>query len=210
MIVKVCGVGSAAVADAAIEAGADWLGIVLVPRSPRHVDDEQARAVVAAVRGRADIIGVMLDASAADCADAAARYRLAAVQVHGSVAPDLAERTPVPLVRALNVRTAHAALLDEWWPDCLVVLDSAPATDAQLPGGTGARVDVEVAAAVARHRPLVLAGGLGPASVAEAIAAVRPHGVDASSGLETAPGVKDVALVDAYVRAARTAFEALA
>jgi phosphoribosylanthranilate isomerase len=205
VIVKVCGVRTPEVADAAIDAGADWLGLVLVPASPRHVDDTAARAVVDATRGRVDLVGVMVDATAEQCDEAAARYRLAAVQVHGTADPSIAACAAVPIIRAINAGQVGSVLTQEWWPDCLVLLDSAPATAGALPGGTGARVDEAIAAALARHRRVILAGGLSPENVAGAIAAVRPHGVDASTGLESSPGVKDVARVHAFVAAARAA-----
>jgi phosphoribosylanthranilate isomerase len=207
VIVKVCGVRSADVAEAAIDAGADWLGLVLVPGSPRHVDDDAARAVLDAVRGRADLVGVMVDATAEECESAAQRYRLAAVQVHGQLSPAVAAITSVTVIRAINVTDPHAAFTDDWWPDGLVLLDAAPTEATALPGGTGQQVDDGVASAVARHRRMILAGGLSAANVGQAIAAVRPYGVDASSGLETSPGVKDPGRVRAYVVAARAASE---
>jgi phosphoribosylanthranilate isomerase len=205
MIVKVCGVRTAAVAEAAVDAGADWIGLVFEPRSPRHTDDAAAAEVVEAVAGRADLIGVMVAPSAQRCDELAARWGLAAVQVHGEVDRRLVERCGVPVIRAINVGSAAAAFTFDWWPDGMVLLDSAPDDPGGLPGGTGMRLASPWAADVARHRAVILAGGLGPDNVAEAVAAVRPHGVDASSGLETAPGVKDVALVRAYVAAAREA-----
>jgi phosphoribosylanthranilate isomerase len=204
VIVKVCGVRTPEIAEVAIDAGADWLGLVLVAASPRHVDDAAARALVDVVRGRADLVGVMVDATVAQCDEAAERYRLAAVQLHGTVARSAAVDIAVPVIRAINVRDARTAFTDDWWAGCTVLLDNAAGGDS-LPGGTGGRVDENVAAALARHRPVILAGGLSPTNVAEAIAAVRPHGVDASSGLESAPGVKDPERVVAFVRAARDA-----
>lgn len=208
MIVKVCGVRTPEIAEVAIEAGADWLGLVLVEESPRHADDAAARAVIGAVRGRAGLVGVMVAPSASECDEAARRYGLAAVQVHGAVPPSLAWEASVPVIRAINDRDPRAAYTNDWWPDCLVLVDSAPNGDGGLPGGTGRRVDETAAAALARHRPVILAGGLTAANVAAAIEAVRPRGVDASSGLESAPGVKDPTLVAAFVAAARDAFAA--
>lgn len=204
MIVKVCGVRTPEIAEVAIDAGADWLGLVLVPASPRHVDDDAARALVDAVNGRADLVGVMVDATTAECDQAAARYRLSAVQLHGTVDRCAAVDVAVPVIRAINVRDARTAFTDDWWAGCTVLLDNAAGGDG-LPGGTGGRVDENVAAALARHRRIILAGGLSPGNVADAIAAVRPHGVDASSGLESTPGVKDAERVVAFVRAARAA-----
>lgn len=205
MIIKVCGVRTAAVAEAAVEAGADWIGLVFVPRSPRHVDDAQAQEVVAAVAGRAALIGVMVAPEVSRCEELAERHHLDAVQLHGEVAAADVALMPVPVIRAINIRDAAEALTLQWWPDLLLMLDSAPADADGLPGGTGRSIDLDVAATVQRHRPVILAGGLGPQSVGAAVRAVRPLGVDASSGLEVAPGVKDVELVRAYVHAAREA-----
>ncbi|MGA7988852.1 MAG: phosphoribosylanthranilate isomerase [Candidatus Dormiibacterota bacterium] len=204
MIVKVCGVRTPEVAEAAVEAGADWIGLMLVPRSPRWVDDHAALAVVRAVRGRADLIGVFVEASRETCDAAASRYRLAAAQVHGALDPGLIAGTSVPVIPVINVATRAGACTIEWPPDVLVMLDGVPAAGG-LPGGTGRRVPVEWAASVANHRRVILAGGLGPTDVGEAIAAVRPDGVDASSRLERSPGEKDPELVRAYVLAARAA-----
>ena len=209
MIVKVCGVRTAEVAEAAVDAGADMVGLVFVERSPRHVDDRTADEVREAVAGRADLVGVLVEPPAALCDHLARRHRLAAVQVHGDIDPRLVSQVAVPVVRALNVRTAAQAYTDPWWPASLLLLDAAPEDAGALPGGTGRSLPLEWAAEVARHRPIILAGGLGPDGVADAIVAVRPRGVDASSGLESAPGVKDPALVRAYVRTARAAFDLL-
>jgi phosphoribosylanthranilate isomerase len=209
MIVKVCGVRTPDVAEAAVDAGADLIGLVFAERSPRHVDAAAADAVREAVAGRADLVGVLVEPTADLCDRVAERHRLAAVQVHGRVDPRLAAQAGVPVIRALNVSSAAQAYTDPWWPAALVVLDAAPARAGDLPGGTGRRLPLDWAAEVARHRPVILAGGLGPNGVADAIAAVRPRGVDASSGLETAPGVKNPDLVRAYVRTARAAFDLL-
>lgn len=204
MIVKVCGVRTPEVAEAAIEAGADWIGLMLVPASPRWVDDDAALAVVRAVRGRADLVGVFVDASRETCDAAASRYRLAAAQVHGRLDPALIADASVHVIPVINVDTHAGACTIDWPPDVLVMLDGMPAAGA-LPGGTGRRVPVEWAAGVARHRRVILAGGLGAEDVGEAIAAVRPDGVDASSRLERSPGEKDPELVRDYVLAAREA-----
>jgi len=206
VIVKVCGVRTPEIAECALDAGADWLGIVFDPRSPRHAGDAEAERVVAACGGRADIVGVLVEPPPALCDELARRHRLAAVQVHGRVAPGFAAEVDVAVIRAVNAAGRDEALLLEWWPDCLVLLDSAPSARGGLPGGTGLRLDLDTAAEVARHRPIVLAGGLDPDNVAEAIARVRPLGVDASSGLESAPGVKDPGRVRDFVVAARRAF----
>jgi len=127
MIVKVCGVRTAAVADAAVTAGADWIGLVFEPRSVRRASDEEALEVAAAAAGRADLIGVFVEPDAAACDEAAARYGLAAVQVHGNVDRDFVSRCDVPVIRGLNVATRQQAMTIDWWPDLVVLLDAAPA-----------------------------------------------------------------------------------
>ncbi|HEV7677847.1 MAG TPA: phosphoribosylanthranilate isomerase [Candidatus Dormibacteraeota bacterium] len=210
MIVKVCGVSTPRIAEMAVEAGADWIGLVFEPRSPRYVDEIAAEAVMEAVGGRADLVGVLVEPSAALCDQLATRFRLSAVQVHGSgVDTSLITGCAVPVIRGTNVATEHEAYTLEWPPSGLVLLDSAPTSDDALPGGTGRALPLEWAANVARHRRIVLAGGITPDTVADTVARVRPYGVDASSGLESAPGVKDPDRVRAYVRAARAAFDVM-
>jgi phosphoribosylanthranilate isomerase len=204
MIVKVCGVRTPEVAEAALDAGADWIGLMLVPKSSRWVDDGAARIVVRTVGDRADLIGVFVEPTASECDEAASRYGLAGVQVHGNVNHSLMMACSVPVIPVINVQSRSAASTLDWPPDTLVMLDGKPDQGA-LPGGTGHRIPLEWAADVARHREILLAGGLGPDDVADAIAAVRPAGVDASSRLERGPGDKDPELVRRFVRAARSA-----
>ncbi len=197
VIVKVCGVRTPEIAEAAIDAGADWIGLMLVPKSPRWVEDAAALAVVRAVGGRADLIGVFVEPSAAECDAAASRYRLAAVQVHGNFDRQPRDRLLGSghscLQRGRTVRRVHPRLAARHARDAR----RDARTRARCPGGTGHRVPLEWAADVARHREILLAGGLGPDDVGDAIAAVRPAGVDASSRLERSPGEKDPELVRA-------------
>jgi phosphoribosylanthranilate isomerase len=203
MIVKVCGVRTPEIAEAAVDAGADWIGLMFVQASPRWADDDAALAVMRAVAGRADLVGVFIEPAVGVCDEAASRYRLAAVQVHGRHDAALAAAA-VPVIPVINVATRESAYTLELAPDVLMMLDGVPSAGG-LPGGTGRHVPLEWAADVARHRRVLLAGGLGPDDVADAISAVRPAGVDASSRLESAPGVKDEALVREFVVAARSA-----
>jgi phosphoribosylanthranilate isomerase len=210
MIVKVCGVSTPRIAELAVENGADWIGLIFDPRSPRYVDEARAEAVMEAVGGRADLVGVLVEPDATLCDQLATRFRLSAVQVHGeNVDRSLLADASVPVIRGMNVATEHQAYTFEWPPSGIVLLDSAPDGDA-LPGGTGRRLPLEWAANVALHRRIVLAGGITPDNVADTVQRVRPYGVDASSGLESSPGVKDPELVRAYVRTARAAFDVLA
>jgi phosphoribosylanthranilate isomerase len=204
VIVKVCGVRTAEIAEAAIDAGADWIGLMFVEASPRWAGDAAALAVMRAVRGRADLVGVFVAPSTSTCDEAAARYRLAAAQIYGPLDLEFATNCTVPVIPVINVESLAAACTIDWSPDVLLMLDGLPSSGG-LPGGTGHRVPLEWAADVARHRAVVLAGGLGPDDVATAIASVRPAGVDASSRLERSPGEKDAQLVREFVRSARRA-----
>jgi phosphoribosylanthranilate isomerase len=206
MIVKVCGVRTPEIAEAAIDAGADWIGIVFERRSPRYASDMEARAVRAAAGSRVDVIGVLVEPTLSECDEAAARYRLAGVQVHGALDPQLPALCSVPVIAGINLADAHTAFTEQWWPDVLMLID-APA--GSLPGGTGVPLSLDIAAQMARHRRVILAGGLRPDTVEAAIVRVRPEGVDASTGLERSPGVKDPELVRAFVRSARAADAAL-
>lgn len=210
MIVKVCGVRTPAIAECAVAAGADWIGLVFEPRSPRNAGHAEAEEVRRAVAGRADLVGVMVEPPPQLCRDLVRRHRLAAVQLHGRVEPGIVTEVDATVIRGVNPEDAHRALTLEWWPDCPVLLDSPPRSAGGLPGGTGAAMDLELAAEVAAHRPVILAGGLTPDSVGRAIERVRPLGVDASSGLESRPGVKDAGRVRDFVAAAREAFTRVA
>jgi phosphoribosylanthranilate isomerase len=206
VIVKVCGVRTAAIAECAVDAGADWVGVVLEPRSPRYAGDAEVEAVRRTLAGRADLIGVLVEPSAERCRELTLRHRLDAVQLHGRVDPGVVSDIDVPVIRGINPDCPDDAFTDGWWPDCLLLLDSAPRAAGALPGGTGVPFDLHTAAEVAAHRPIILAGGLTPDTVGAAIERVRPYGVDASSGLESGPGVKDPGRVRDFVVAAREAF----
>ena len=186
VIVKVCGVRTPEVAEAAIDAGADWIGLMLVPASPRWVDDAAARAVRAGGRGRADLVGVFVEPSAGECDDAASRYRLAAVQVHGAFDPSLATDCSVPVIPVFNVdEPGRRRCTIDWSPDVLVMLDGMPGR-----GGAPRRHRASRAAGVGSRRrapprdPARRRARAGRRRSGDR--AVRPAGVDASSRLETA------------------------
>jgi phosphoribosylanthranilate isomerase len=210
VIIKVCGVRTAEVADAAVAAGADWIGLVFEPRSPRHASDANADAVREATAGRAALVGVLVAPALEHAQALVRRHRLDALQLHGDVPRECLSAFPVPVIRGLNMQTLDEVVALEWPSDCLLLVDAPPLSPQALPGGTGRRLDLELAAAVSAHRDIVLAGGLDHTNVDEAVRRVRPAGVDASSGLESALGIKDSARVCAYVEAARRAERDLA
>lgn len=210
-LIKICGVTSVADALLCAEAGANALGLNFWPGSPRCCSLATAAAIAAALeREHPSVlrIGVFVNASAGELTQAIAAAGLHVVQHHGD---EVAEVDP-PVAGAprqwkgLRLQGAEdLGLLTRYarpaWELCVI--------DAPSPayGGSGRRLDVALAAQAAALRPLLLAGGLTPETVAEAIRAVRPQGVDVASGVEAAPGRKDPARVRAFVRAACAALQ---
>lgn len=200
--IKICGLTRAEDARLAWEAGADYLGVVLYAGSPRGVTADAVQAIREALPAGARVVGVFVNESPAAVGRVAAACRLAAVQIHGDELPGGFEACGVPVWRA--VRAAGGVWTPEpaRWPAARYVADAAAPG---LYGGSGQRTDWPAAAGLARRVPVMLAGGLTPGNVADAVRAVRPLGVDVSSGVERAPGIKDPEAVVRFIRAARAA-----
>jgi len=210
MLLKICGLTTVEDAVHAARAGATVLGVIFAPKSPRCISVERAREIVDAVPGDVPVAGVFVDAALDAIEDAVARSGIRMVQLHGDEPESLAASLPWPVLRASGVDSVLDGGLDggfdeavsRGWPDATLLLD---AVSGEQRGGTGVRVDWARAAAVARRRNVVLAGGLTPENVAAAIAAVRPFGVDVSSGVERAVGRKDHGKVALFLQHAREA-----
>jgi len=187
MFIKICGVTTAEDARAAAECGASAVGFVFWPESPRYLAPDRARAIVATLPSSVAAVGVFVNQPASHVKAVADLARLAAVQLHGDETPAFAAEMTRPVIRAVSVEGDGAAVAE--WPESVMLL--VDVKDPVRRGGTGIRTDWLAAAAVARRRRLLLAGGLTPENVAEAIAQVRPYGIDVSSGVEVRPGVKD-------------------
>ena len=201
MRIKICGITTIADAEGCVAAGADMIGLNFVPGSPRAIDVARARDIADAVRGRAEIVGVVADLDEATLVALRAAVGLDRLQLHGSEPPELVATLAPHAFKALRVGSAEDAAEASRYAG-LVLID---AKVAGALGGTGRTVDLALAAPLARARPILLAGGLRPENVADAVRAVEPWGVDAASGVEIAPGVKDLDAVAALVRAARSA-----
>lgn len=205
MFVKVCGITRLADAIHAMEHGATALGFVFWPKSPRYVTPAQAAGIIAALSPALTTVGVFVNESVEGINTVMRQTGIAAVQLHGDERPAYAETLGRPVLRAVNVDEADETCA-AWPPDTTFLVD---AVDTVRRGGTGHIVEWDRAAAIARQWRVVLAGGLTPANVAEAIAAVRPFGVDVASGVEASPGVKDLDKVARFLANARQAFEEL-
>jgi phosphoribosylanthranilate isomerase len=198
--IKVCGMTGVDDALWAVDAGVDAIGLIFWPGSRRAVDVERAQAITRALPPLVSTVGVFVDETPDRVRTVADAVGLSAVQLHGCEQVADWACFPRPVLKALQIeqyaaspwRTARAAIL----------LD---AHDPVAIGGTGRTIDWEAARAIAATRRLVLAGGLRPENVAEAVTVVAPWGVDVASGVEQAPGVKDPARVRAFVRAVRAA-----
>ena len=201
LFVKICGITRPEDALAAGEAGADAIGINFFPGSSRYVGSlERARAIVAAAPSLL-VLGVFVNAEPAEVARVLEVVRLA--QLHGDESPAFAERFPGRVVRAVRARD-EASLAELTAFRCPFYLLDAWAGSAGY-GGLGRRADLTLARAAAARARIVLAGGLDPDNVREAVLAVRPYGVDVASGVETAPGIKDADRMRRFVEAARAA-----
>ncbi len=202
MFIKICGITRLTDALHATGQGADALGFVFWPRSPRYITPGRAAEIIAELPEPVEKVGVFVDESIESIQAAVSRAGLTTVQLHGDEPPAYAAALGLPILRALRVEE----LIGSDWPaETTFLLD---AIDPAARGGTGAVIDWRRAAVAARERRVVLAGGLTPENVGEAIARVRPFGVDVSSGVEQAPGVKDFGKVTRFLANARAAFEA--
>ena len=186
--VKICGITSAEDAAAAVEAGADALGVVFAPGTPRCVAPEAAAEILAAVPPLVATVGVFVDHPLEELLRIVSALRLHAVQLHGQEPAAYSRRIPVPVIRAVRVRDAASLAPLETYPAHAFLLD---AYVAGVPGGTGAPISLELALQAKTRKPIILSGGLRPDTVSHAIRLVRPFGVDVSSGVEASPGRKD-------------------
>ncbi len=197
--IKICGLTRVDDARAAGELGIEAAGVVLWAGSPRAVSVEQAAAVCAALPPWTMRVGVFVRPTVDELETAIAAIGLGAVQIHGADDPAAYHAVRVPVVWAASLRAGAPAPTTP--AGMTLLLD---AYDPDQHGGTGRTIDWSQAYTVARReRRLVLAGGLTPANVAHAIAAVRPWGVDVSSGVETTPGIKSPSHMEAFVAAVR-------
>jgi phosphoribosylanthranilate isomerase len=211
-IVKICGLSTPGTLDAALDAGADMVGFVFFPRSPRHVDWQTARALGRQARGRAKIVALSVDADDGSLMRIVEALAPNLLQLHGRETParvrEISELAARPTVKAIGVGAAEdfaAAARYEDVADFLLI-DAKPPKDAMLPGGNGRPFDWTLARDFRPRRPWLLSGGLDPETVEAAIAESGARGVDVSSGVESAPGIKDPARIRAFVAAARRAF----
>lgn len=203
--VKICGLTNLGDARYCAGAGADYLGFIQYPPSPRYIDTAKTAKIIEWIYGPV-CVGVFVDADADTVNRAADMAGFHQVQLHGDETPELCTRIDRPIIKALRIAPGSTAddmrfHMDRYAPYVdTFLLDTY---DATLRGGTGITFDWRVARALSDTYPILLSGGLGAGNVADAVLAAQPLGVDASSRLEAAPGKKDLPLIDAFFAALR-------
>lgn len=209
--VKICGITDEEAMDAAIEGGADYVGLVFFAKSPRNVTPDRAAELVEFTPGDVTKVGLFVDPDDATLDAVLTRVRLDLLQLHGNETPERVEAIRLeyglPVMKVLSVSVAddlaaaepYLAVADR------LLFDAKPPKGAVLPGGNAVSFDWTILTGRKWGLPWMLAGGLTPANVAEAIRISGAPCVDVSSGVESAPGVKDVEKINAFIRAARSA-----
>ncbi|MBB3859044.1 phosphoribosylanthranilate isomerase [Novosphingobium hassiacum] len=209
--IKICGINTPQALDAAIAARADYIGLVFFAKSPRNVTMAQAAALAERAAGRTKVVGLFVDASTDFIAEAVVAAKLDAIQLHGAETPDALGRTRanlgVPVWKALSVASRDDIVRAQDFTGAadLILFDAKAPKGANLPGGLGLVFDWNLLAAYRGALPWGLAGGLSPDNVADAVRRTGATLVDVSSGVETAPGVKDAGLIRSFCFAARSA-----
>ncbi len=201
--VKVCGICRVEDAQLAVSLGAAAIGFIFWPESPRYCEPDRAQAIASALPPHITLIGVFVDQPVEQVIQIAAEVPLGAVQLHGSESLSDFDRVRQPLIKAVPVTPELQLTTVDDLPDGVTVL--LDAHDPIRRGGTGRTIDWKIAAAVAARRRTILSGGLNAANVREAITEVRPHMIDVSSGVESAPGRKDAGKLEAFFAAVATA-----
>ena len=208
-LTKICGLTTPETLDAALGGGAAFVGAVVFPKSPRHLELTHAATLFERARGRARIVAVTVDADDMLLTQIALVLKPDLIQLHGAETPQRAAEarrlTRAGVIKAIAVRKAadiEAARAFEPVVDHLM-FDAKPPEGSTLPGGVGAAFDWSLMAGRSFARPWFLAGGLNPGNVTQALAVTGAPMVDVSSGVESAPGVKDAGLIAAFLSAAR-------
>jgi phosphoribosylanthranilate isomerase len=209
--VKICGLKTPEAVAAALSGGASHVGFIFFPKSPRNIDPVEAGRLREDARGRARAVAVTVDAGDAALESIMKAMSPDMLQLHGKETPErVAEvkaRYGLPVMKALSVREAsdiqaiarYRGVADRF------LLDAKPPAGSELPGGNGIPFDWRLLAGLESGLDYMLSGGLNAANIGEALRLTNPPGLDISSGVESAPGVKDPALIEGFFRAVRTA-----
>lgn len=210
LVVKICGIKTVPLLDAAIEAGADMVGFMHFARSPRHVDIDTLQGLISAARGRIETCVVLVNPDNSTVMEVAA-LSPDWIQLHGPETPHRVEairdEAGIAIMKAIGIGSAEDVAQVAQYAEVAdrLLLDAKPPKGADRTGGLGITFDWSLLRALDPDLSYMLSGGLTPANVGEAVAAIRPFGIDVSSGVETAPGIKTAGLITSFIQAARAA-----
>jgi phosphoribosylanthranilate isomerase len=213
LIVKICGLSTPETLEAALAAGADMVGFVFFPPSPRHIGLEIARDLGRQVKGRARKVALSVDADDALLANSIDALQPDILQLHGRETTarlrDIRQKFGLPVMKAIAVETRADLAVLPGYADVAdrILFDARAPKGATRPGGLGAAFDWHLLEKLDLKLPFMVSGGLNAANVAEAVRVTRAGGVDISSGVEHAPGRKDPEMIRAFIRAARATEE---
>jgi len=213
-LVKICGLSTPETLEAALGCGADMVGFVFFAPSPRHIELPAARTLAALTGTRAQRVALTVNADDAYLDAIVEALHPQVLQLHGKESVErvrrIRTRFGLPVMKAVPVETADDLRAASTYAPAVdyILFDARAPKDATRPGGLGRAFDWTILGGLDLAVPFLLSGGLDPDNVGRAIALTRPYGVDVSSGVESAPGIKDIAKIRAFVAAARAAGEA--
>jgi phosphoribosylanthranilate isomerase len=200
--VKICGITTSDDAQIAVEAGADMIGLIFYPPSPRYVTPEQAHSIVAHLPPGIVAVGVFVNENLDTVTSIAQMSGVHMVQLHGTESPELCQQLPWPVIKTFRFTAqVQPEIMQQYSVEALLIEGFHP----DVYGGGGVQADWQRVASLHRYARIILAGGLTPANVREAIRIVRPYAVDVCSGVEATPGTKDGDKVRAFIRHAKHA-----
>ncbi len=209
--IKICGLKTAEAIDRALQRGATHIGFIFFEKSPRYVEPDVAAALAAPARGKAKIVAVVVDPSNDDLDEIVALLKPDILQLHGSESPErvltIKAVYGLPVMKAFSIRTAddlkrveaYIGIADRF------LFDAKPPKGSELPGGNGVSFDWSLLTWLDGNVDYMLSGGLNKANIAEALAITKAPGIDVSSGVESAPGVKNVVMIDEFFDAVEQA-----
>lgn len=209
VLAKICGLTDEAAVEAAVQHGADMLGFVFFPASPRNLSAEQAEALLRDVPSGIDRVGVFVDPETDFLDNILAKARLDLLQLHGDETPERCRAISIyfglPIIKAIKVSSKADLKAAKAYEDAVdwLMFDAAPPKDATRPGGNAASFDWSIMQGAKFNRPWLLSGGLTPENLSLAVRQSGASAVDVSSGVESAPGKKDPAKIRAFLEAAR-------
>lgn len=212
--IKICGLKTEEAVDRAVALGATHIGFIFFEKSPRYIEPADAGRLADRVRGKAKIVSVTVDADPDDLDEIIDLLRPDMLQLHGRETPErilnLKAVTGLPVIKALSIQTADDLRKIEPYDGIAnrFLFDAKPPKNSELPGGNGVSFDWNLLVGLDPSIDYFLSGGLNKDNIGEALRIARPRGIDASSGLESSPGVKDLNMIDAFFAAVRQAMQA--